>query len=145
MRSAINLSGLNLDVANAAARSGFDTINQAALHDLIWAVRCRLEATCCVGKSSSSTTFATHLPGSLRLSGAGDNTKRKRRGEDQTYIEVGTIASMPEQQRRQEGNIAPVAKKPKIWLASRWLWPNMEKTKGSAQFVILSSSETCTQ
>ena len=114
MRSAINLSGLNLDVANAAARSGFDTINQAALHDLIWAVRCVALKQPAVSENRRPRPPSQPIyPGRYRPSGAGDNTKRKKRGEDQTYIEVGTIASMLEQQRRQEGNVAPVAKKAK--------------------------------
>ena len=37
--SALELYGLNLQVADAASRAGFDTRNHVALMDLIWAVR----------------------------------------------------------------------------------------------------------
>lgn len=39
LESALVLHGLNLEIANAANRSGFNTRNQVALMDLIWSVR----------------------------------------------------------------------------------------------------------
>ncbi|OAL26770.1 hypothetical protein AYO22_04123 [Fonsecaea multimorphosa] len=74
----IELTGFELQVADAATKAGFNTFNHEALFELIWAVK-RLALR------KRPFHFLGHLPKDpiypdrYRPSGVGDNTNRKRR------------------------------------------------------------------
>ena len=70
------LSGLNLQIADAAVKSGFNTLDQVALLDLIWSVR-RVAFTHAV-KWPRVKRPPPHpiYPDRFRPSGEGDNTRK---------------------------------------------------------------------
>lgn len=74
---AVTLTGFNLEVANAASKSGFNTWNHGALYDLIWAVK-RVVFRHCRGNSKAPVPKDPFYPDRYRPSGLGDNTNRKR-------------------------------------------------------------------
>ncbi|OCT47232.1 hypothetical protein CLCR_02262 [Cladophialophora carrionii] len=76
----VELDGLELQVADAAAKAGFNTYNHEALFDLIWAVkRLALRAGASRLRSVPPPPKDPIYPDRYRPSGIGDNTKKKRR------------------------------------------------------------------
>lgn len=74
---AVTLTGFNLEVANAAANSGFNTWNHSALYNLIWAVK-RVAFRHCRQDIKPPKPKDPFYPDRYRPSGLGDNTSRKR-------------------------------------------------------------------
>lgn len=72
------MNGLNLDIATAAGKSGFNTHNHSALFDLIWSVK-RVALRVSKGAPLNRPPPRDPVyPDRFRPSGVGDNTKRKR-------------------------------------------------------------------
>lgn len=74
---AISLTGLNLEIANAASSAGFDTWKHKALYDLIWAVK-RVALRHSHGPVNLPPPRNPYYPDRYRPSGLGDNTNKKR-------------------------------------------------------------------
>lgn len=71
------MNGLDLEIANAAFSSGFDTFNHAALFDLIWSVKRISKRNPQPGRKRPPAHPI--YPDRYRPSGIGDNSKRKRK------------------------------------------------------------------
>ncbi|EXJ57519.1 hypothetical protein A1O7_07867 [Cladophialophora yegresii CBS 114405] len=79
-QGAVELDGLELQVADAARKAGFNTFNHEALFDLIWAVkRLALRAGASGLRSLPAPPRDPIYPDRYRPSGIGDNTKKRRR------------------------------------------------------------------
>jgi len=95
---AIILKGFELEVADAARRSGFDTREHTALFDLIWAVK---RAARRYGAGTVHTRTYTRpplhpiYPDRYRPSGVGDNTNKKRKRAQVDDIEPPPFYSVP--------------------------------------------------
>ena len=77
---AIELDGMELEIANAACKGGFNTTNHEGLLELIWAVK-RVALRRFRGSNLPQPPPPKHpiYPDRFRPSGVGDNTARKRK------------------------------------------------------------------
>ena len=91
---AIELVGFELQIADIAHSSGFNTTNHEALFDLIWTVkRMALKATPGPRNRPPPPPHPIY-PDRYRPSGVGDNTNKKRKRNDDVELKFNPVPSL---------------------------------------------------
>lgn len=113
---------MSLQIADAAAKSGFDTRNHVALLDLIWSVR-RIAFSHGVGKPIGQRPPKHPIyPDRYRPSGSGDNTERPRKRLRETdAILCGTPSNPIDLEAEDVLNVSKPEKRQKLEAADRRL------------------------